>query len=341
MYKKLLLLCSMFVFIFSLSPISAFADDSTKQIDLKTAVSTSLSKNMDLSLLNERIDIAEDKSHEKTDDATEARNEKDLEDLKWELEDTKKNIEIETTRLYHQILILQKQVALKKDIIDTLNKEYVSKKKEIEVGRDVMSSLITCEMNISTAQSELIDLENERDNAIMDLNIEMGDDIDQKLVLSEENIPDETLDIKDINEIADKLPELSHSVMSIVEERKIVHEQYDDATEYQEDAYKDQLISLQYDIDDEKKNVELKVLSDYNDLLNSKDALEAKRLDYEYDSKLSDASKVKYDNGLITILEYEKSNQNAESAQNAYLQSKLDYCIKLMNYKKFIEPALN
>ncbi len=341
MYKKLLLLCSMFVFIFSLSPISAFADDSTKQIELKTAVSTALSKNMDLSLLNERIDIAEDKSHEKTDDATEARNEKDLEDLKWELEDTKKNIEIETTRLYHQILILQKQVALKKDIIDTLNKEYVSKKKEIEVGRDVMSSLITCEMNISTAQSELIDLENERDNAIMDLNIEMGDDIDQKLVLSEENIPDETLDIKDINEIADKLPELSHSVMSIVEERKIVHEQYDDATEYQEDAYKDQLISLQYDIDDEKKNVELKVLSDYNDLLNSKDVLEAKRLDYEYDSKLSDASKVKYDNGLITILEYEKSNQNAESAQNAYLQSKLDYYIKLMNYKKFIEPALN
>lgn len=341
MYKKVLLFCSLIVLMLSLGSSSAYADENTKKIDLKTAVDRALSQNTDLSLLNERIELAEDKCHEKTDDITEMENEKALEDLKWELEDTRKNIEIETTRLYHQVLILEKKVALQKDIINRLNREYESKKKEVELGRDVMSSLITCETNISTAQAELIELENERDNAIMDLNIEMGDDINQKLMLTEEVIPNETLKIEDINKIAKKLPELSHSVTSIVEERKIVHKEADGATGYEEDVLKDKLITLQYDIDDEKKNVEIAVLSDYNDLLNLKDSMESKRLDYEYNSKLSEAARIKYEHGLVSSMEYKKAQQDAKSAEYAYLQSRLDYHIKLRNYKKFIEPALN
>lgn len=339
MNKKVFLLLSIFILLFSFK-VNAYASDNVLNIDLKSAVDRALKKSPDLDLIAQKISLAKDKCSEDTDDITKRKNEKELEDLLWQQEDTNKTIERETTRLYFQILIYQKQIDLQKDIILRLNKEYDSKKKQVELGKDVAVSLLNCESNIMQAESKLLDLQNLMDNAVMDLNIEMGDDVNQKLLLADEEIPEDSLNISDIDAIAEKLPDLSHSVTTLIKDKSITYDEYNDAKGYDRDTYKDKLITLEYDIDDEKNNVVLNVYSGYNDILNLKDQMDSKKLDLDRYKKLEDASKIKFDYGLISSIDHDKARQDALNAEYQYLQSKLDYYVEIKKYKDFIDPVL-
>lgn len=316
------------------------ASENVVTLSVDGAISRALDQNNDLSLTYMRISLAQRKYHEASGSLDRQKKLNDLNDLLNQADVQEKDITINTIKLFHSILIQQKQVLLQEDIINRLNRELDFKKKQIELGRDTLSSITVCEINISDAKSKLSDIKNTVQNSIMDLNIEMGDALDQKLNLKDEAIPEDTLDIKDLDELADDMVLKSYSVNSISRDLSTTLDEAKAASGTLKDQLNDSAIDLQNSLKDERVSVEYKVRSDYNTVQNKKDALTSKWLDFEKSSRLYGQAGIKYTLGMNTSIDYDRARQDMENSLYLYMLSKLDYYVETKKYKNFIAPAL-
>ena len=114
-------------------PIQAWAASgtTTKTINLKDAIDTAISTNTSIKLLDDKIKLADKRYQTSLSDAKDAptkhwstdtqrielvkeetlyplQKESDVNELKWEKDNTAKQLQLEITKLYHQILLKQK-----------------------------------------------------------------------------------------------------------------------------------------------------------------------------------------------------------------------------------------
>lgn len=340
MIKKLgIFTCIMFMFLLC-GAKSANAADSILAIDLDSAITRALSQNRDLYLINQKISLATEKYDEASGGIDSDKKLKALNDLIDERESEIKDIKLNVTKLYYQILIKQKQVTLQEEIVSRLSRELDMKKKMVELGKDTEASVLNAEISLNDGKSKLSDIKADIESNIMDLNIEMGDPIDNKLSLTEENIPEDTLKVDDIDKLSEDMVSESYSVSSISMDLSINSEEIDSATGSAKDSLENKELDLINSLEDEKVSVEYKVRSDYNTVLNKRDDAESKRLDYVKLMKQSDISRIKLEFGMATALEYDKAREDAQNSLYIYMQSRLDYYIEIRKYKNFIQPAV-
>lgn len=338
--RKLFTICISIIIVMCINSIPALAVTGTRNLTLDDAVKRAQNQNSGLMLLYQKLAVANDRYDQATSSSDLEKKQKAIDDLVNQIDGKKKELEVNITRLYHQVLIKQKQVSLQGDIVNRLTKEYESKKMQVDLGKDTETNLITAEMNKSDAESKLLDMQGDLDNTIMDLNNEMGDDLGQKLNLRDEPIPEDTLDIKDLDKLASDMVDKSYSIESIEEDIHIAQHDVNSADPDTKAQAQDKVADLSFQLSDEKASIGYKVRSDYNTVLNKKDDAEIKRLDYEKKTKLADASRIRYGYGFITSMEYDRADQDAKGAMYLYLLSRLDYYLEVKKYKNFIEPVL-
>jgi len=318
------------------SPAKFVAGSEAKTYSLNDAVNAALGANTSLSLITSRISLAQNQYNTATKDVDRTQKNKDIWYYEWQKDEKQKTLKIDVSNTYYQILIKQQQVNIQSRQIDRLLKEYDMKKKQVELGNDVESTLASFNVTIAEARSKLTSLKNDLDKLRMDLNIKMGAEVNQQIILKDESIPAEELKTQNLDQLAQDIIIKSKSVENISRDIDVANAKKSAAEGSAVNDQEDSIVKLRYDLEDQRTSVEYQVYTDYNALLNLKDDVTIKKLDHESFDKKAKAAKLRYELGLLSYLDYNKAQEDADSAVWAYQQARLNYYVSLQKYKNFI-----
>jgi len=347
--------------------LSAFASDN-KYISLQDAINTVNGMSSSLKILDDKIKLAESKyeaalrnrdsasskywsssnerlNNAKTEFVLPLQKKSELDELKYKYHDTKETLRLEVIASYHEILIKQRQITTQQQKVERVKYEYEIKKKYEDIGKITLSELIPYEIAVEQALTLLETLQNELYGLYFGFNQKLGYNMDQKLVLKNETITVNEYIVDDIDKLAADVVAGSYSINKIINDKAIKEKERWVYIGYSYGATPDEIetldrdiLSLDYRISDEKLNVEYKVRSDYNNLLNLFDEIAIKKLVYDRTIKLSDIEKTKYEYGISNLIDYQKVQGDSDIAFDEYNKACLKYYIEVMKFKKYIEP---
>ncbi|MHB8062787.1 MAG: TolC family protein, partial [Ruminiclostridium sp.] len=265
-----------------------------------------------------------------------------LDELKWERQNEVKALKVEATKLFYQYIFKQQELDSQSKVISKAQKEFDIAKKKVEVGDQNSLSLNQSENDLSLAKQKLETLKVEKTGIQMKINSLLQRDLAQAIEVKAEPLDISEYTNKNLDLIISKLKESGHSIV------KLQNTYTETKTEYYTEAYavgmprnREQLeytlLDLENNIKDEKASVELKIRSDYNNLLNLKEDIEISKLTYDLNTKLQSVSELKYNRGLISISDYLKAAGDQETALISYNKAQLDYATAVGDFKLYIE----
>lgn len=269
-----------------------------------------------------------------------------LDSLVWERQNSENNLRIEVTRQYFQILQKEQTLANQENIISLNNKEYETRKNQMDLGNITESTLLQYEMAVNNAEITLQSLQNELDNMFITFNDTTGVSLDTKVSLQNIDLPAVNMKIDSVDKLAESVVASSHDVQKMVSDQQLKKTENEILHQYSMfklpdecESLENDILNLDYDILNKKADIELKVHTDYNNLLNLGDDISIKKLDYDYKTKLYDIAKKKYDLGMITYLDCIKAEGEKDNALIDYKLAQLTYYIAYEQFKLYISPA--
>lgn len=369
MYKKLigltLILC---VIILQVLNVCAL-DDNTVTLSITQAMDFAVKNNNTLKLLDEKIDLAKRRYNYALAMAKDApekywgtdvqhiANKKEeilyplqrkatLDDLIWQRQNSEVNLQLEVTKQYYQILQKQETISNQKNIIKRNKEEYDTKKKQYKLGNITESALLSYEITVNNAEITLQSLQNELESMIISFNGLLGEPLDTNVVLEQTELPAVELKVDSIDNLADTVAATSHDVQKLISDQLLKKTENDILHQYsifklpdECETLEDDILNLDYDIKNAKSDVELKVRTDYNNLLNLGDDVTINKYNYDYKNKLYEIAKKKYDFGLITYIDYINAEGEKDTAMVDYNTVKLTYYIAFEQFKSYVSPA--
>lgn len=344
------------------------AVNASKSMDLEAAINAALANSSSLKLYDDKIKLAESRLRTAQLFAKDAPNkywstdsqhienkkqeilyplqrEADLNNLKWEKQDKERSIRLETNKLYFQILFKDEQIrAQGKEIIRVTN-EYNWKKSQVEKGMASETSLLTYETAVDDAKAVLDTYTFEKESLLMDLNQKLGFRLDQEIILKVREVPRVDFSIADIDKLAADMVTAAHSVRKLESEKMLLEKEYEIIRNYSilklpdsAEKMEDDILNYSYKIRDEKAAVESNIRSSYNNLLNTKDQITMKKLEYEKNVKLLKVAKKRNELGLSTHIELAKSQASADNSLIAWKKAQLDYYLAVEDFRSLISP---
>jgi len=368
MFKRIIIVIIIAIFVFSTSATVFSANEETKKYDLELLIDTAIDNNSSLKLYDEKIKIAEKEynnalkaakdiigafwdssegliSNKKIELLVPFQKLSDLDELKWQKQDDVKDLKLDITKLYYQILLKHQSMDAQEGIIKRAQDAYDIEKLKVNLGNAVESGLLPLEIAVDEAETGLASLQREYENLFMNLNIKMGSDIKQDLNLKEISLPEAEYNLEDMEKLVSDVIASAHSVKKLENDRILKEKERNIVVTYaigelpdEADTLADDITNLDFSIRDEKVAVESKVRTDYNNLLNLKDDMEIKELDYNKTLKFLNIAKSKYDVGLITNLDYNAAQGDVDNALMVFNQAKLNYYIAIEEFKNYITP---
>lgn len=272
--------------------------------------------------------------------------ETELNELKWQRKNLERKLRIEITKLYYQILQKQQSLNNQKSAISRTKAEYDSMKKKVEAGILTDSTLLSYELAMNEADLALKKIQTDLDDFNINFNDRLGVSLDTVVILKKTDLPTESVSVTSIDELAAEVVAASHDIKKLEANKLIDKTKYDILRQYyyntpdECETLEDKLLNYDYDIRDKKVAVELKIRQDYNNLLNLKDDITIKELDYNQKLKLMEIEKKKSDLGLSTSLDYIRAVGNRDDAFFSLNSARLSYFIAILDFKSYIEPLI-
>ncbi|MEN6316383.1 MAG: TolC family protein [Clostridiaceae bacterium] len=364
MKKNVAIICSIIILLLSFQ--TSAAENVTSKIALEDVIKNALSSNSSIQLFNNKIIVAERKYNSAVSKASDftgkvgytseerINNAKiqflaplqrlaELNELIWNKQEYEKELKLDITELYYQLLLLDQKFQNQKDVIDRVKLDLDIKNKQVKIGTVLAYDLLPLEIAVDEAELRAIDIQREIDKLVMDLNIKMGFDIYSKWVLINRSLPEVDFIITKIDDTVASVVSTSHSILKLEEEKMLIDKELElnigyaiKETPDTVEALREKSNNLKYSIKDERISVEYRVRSDYNNLLNLLDDVKIAKLDYDMSEKLLAIAQVKYDKGLISNFEYQRLVGERDASQLAYNQAKLNYYLAVENFKTYI-----
>lgn len=333
---------------------------SNNNIGRNDAIKLTLDNNMDLDKLFEnnktaKLDYEEalDVKYKEGDTELETakrqdlypmKTEKAVKDSENEISEKKKSLEVDVEEKYFSILIQDEFINLQNYKVETLYKQLENKNKQVEQGTMETTSTMTEELNLEVGKSELLKLQREKQNLLMNLKSIMGKNLNDNIVLSSEEIPVTELKLKNLDDTIKQKVQDSYEVVSLEKNKELLQKEKEVTNDNNtEELYDDQIKTLDnnitqanYDIKSKQISIEYKLRSDYNNLLNLKDAIEIKKLDYEKNKKLWELSSKKEEVGINTAIETRQAKEAMDNSGILLKQAQFKYYIAVRKFNNLI-----
>ncbi|MCY6370978.1 TolC family protein [Clostridium ganghwense] len=351
------------------------AADKNSQIDINDIIRLTTSNNSELSVFKQKIEVRDKWYHDALEEKSKESNyqkdmrkyinpfrrQEEIKNLEWQKDQKQDEVVLSTTKAYYDIMLQNQMIELQEKKIERLKKLLEYKKEKIKIGTEAATSLIDDETNLKDAEMKLQQLKNSEESLRMELNMKIGNPVDKKLNLKKAEIPYKPYEVKNLEAVIEKMLTKSHTITSMIEEQKIdikekdILEDYENATNASEleraanpsgdykariEDLEDQLIELKYKMDDEKKSIEAKIRMDYNSILNAKDDVQVKKLDYEKAQTLLKTEKAKFDAGRSTKIQCDAAEESVLMASCEYNRAKLNYYVAVEKFKNYNKRAL-
>ncbi len=270
----------------------------------------------------------------------------ELTELKWQKQNYEKKLRNDVVMLYYQILQVQKYIDNQKSVINRAMLEYDTMAKKVEAGLGTETILLSYEIAVNDAQTMLKTYERDLDNLYINFYERLGLAFDTTVTLVASVLPEEDLRIDSIDKLAEEVVAASHDVAKLETDKLITKTKYDILYQYSYyrpdecDTLEDSLLNSDYSIRDQKVAVELKVRSDYNNLLNQKDDVTIKKMEHEQKVRLLEIAQKRYDLGMSTYLDLLRAQGERDTALINYDNARLDYYVALQAFKLYIDPVV-
>ncbi|EPR09618.1 TolC family protein [Ruminiclostridium papyrosolvens] len=327
------------------------------EIGLESAIETALSNSKELKLYDDKIiyakqryDLAYAKSASAMakgwdDDAELISNKKEellyplqrknqIDHLVWEKQNKAQLLERDVTKAYYEILNKNTLITLREKSVNRLQNELEIKKKQLKSGTAIQSTVTSLQISINQEQQKVNSLIRERDVQIIKLNGLLGFELSSSTKLKKVDIPVNSVDNINIEKTAEGQNLKNHDIIKAQRDLEEARLEYEIVKKYSYkpdtngiDEVEDRVLDAEYTLEELKKDINVKVRSDFNTLLNLRDDIEINSLECEKTKKLTEISAVKYKLGQITLIENEKEKANEDEAQIALEKAKLDYLI--------------
>lgn len=333
---------------------------SNNNVNRSDAIKLALDNNRDLSLLLENNKIAKldyeealDNRYEEGDTELETEKrqelypmkaEKVVKDSENEIGEKRISLEVDAEEEYFSILIQDEFINLQRYKIETLNKQLQNKRKQVEHGNVEKTSIMSDELNLEVGKSELLKLEREKEKLLMDLKGTMGKNMNDNILLSSEEIPAAELNLKDLDDTIKQKIQNSYKVVSLeknkellVKEKEVIdNNNPDELYDNQIKILDNNITQANYEIKSEQVSIEYKLRSDYNSLLNLRDDIEIKKLDYEKNKKLWESAAKRQEVGISTEIETRQAKEAVDNSSILLKQAQLKYYIAVRNFNNLI-----
>lgn len=369
MKRIMVIIIVLSVLLLQMTATAATTGSKAKTLSLQDAIDTGIANNSSVKLTAEKIFLAERSlrtantnskqikgdygttsneriANAKTEILYPLQKEAALNNLKWDMENTKRALGLDITKLYYQVMLKQQQIDMQIINLDRAKAEYDIKKKHVEAGTLTESSLLSYKITIDEASTYLATLQRDINKQVMDMNALTGLDINQPLNFKKQAIPNTEFYISNIEQLITDVTKSSHSIEKLESDRYLAEKERDITNGYaivetpdEIDDLMEKVLNLDYSIRDAKLSVEYNIRSGYNNLLNLKDDITIKKLNLDKEIKLLEVAKAKYNVGLINTLEYQKAQADRDSAQINHSQSLLDYFLAVEQFKMDIYPV--
>lgn len=366
--KKVTSLLIVLVMVCLTATVVSGAGNKPVKLTLESAVESAVKNDQSLKLLDEKIKLAERrynmavavaKAAPEKYWATEAQHisnkneellypiqrEAELNDLKWQRSNLEKKLKTDVTVLYYQILQSQRYIENQNSIIAKSKEEYKAIQKKVQSGMLSESMLMSYEIAVKNSEITLKGYERDISNQKFSFNQKLGNALETEISLAETRLPLETVDIDSIENLVAAVIKESHDVKKLESNKLINKTKYDILVQYSYyrpdecETLEDSLLNIDYDIRDKKAAVELKVRQDYNSILNLKDDISIKQMDYDQKVKLLEISKKKYELGMTTYLDYLDAQSAVDTARVELNNIQLDLYKAVQSFKMYIDPV--
>ncbi|MGK0467395.1 TolC family protein [Clostridium sp.] len=361
-------------------PVFGVSEKSTGVMDITSVIAAVASGNSSLSLYDKKIKIVTEKINavvpydeetnydrgtraDETDYQREMRlnvnpprRELELHNLLWDKQQNQDEVVLSSKEYYYQYVLQDQIIELQKSKIERLKKVLQNKKQGIDIGTEAGYTLIDDQVNVNDAETELLQLVNDKENIRMKLNINMGKNVDAALTVKTTDIPYEEYKVDNLDDVVVKMSKEYHTITAMNEEIRLDKKEKGIADEYDTDPnqlvraaspntdYKswsetlgDTIVNLGYDLTDESRNVESQIRTDYNNVLNSNNIVLTKKLDCDKAETLLKAEQARLNQGQSVQLSVDSAQEILNAATIDLNKAKIEYFAHAQQFKNYIK----
>lgn len=299
------------------------ADTSTLKLSLEDAQKYAEENNNDLKLTDSKIKVLEKQNDEAlgrhkastgvTDEDSQKDKELNYKRTQWNLDNANhdretqlKNLKVQVTNEYENILTLQQQEDNLKKELDNLNTTIDQINLQIKIGLKVPSEIYSYNASKSRLEAGIKGIENSINSSMITLKRDLGIDMNREVVLTSAIVPYTKFDDKDLDNRIAKAIKTNYDIQKNKQDIDISHIEYT-IDKYYDDPAADQ---IELSIEDKKAtldrlpaNQELSLRTAYNSLKTLEDTIEADKLAIEADQINIDVLQKKIDAGTASSLE--------------------------------------
>lgn len=266
-----------------------------------------------------------------------------LEELKWEKKNKVMTLKADASKLYYQYIYKQYEIVTQSKSVERAKTELAVEKEKVKLGKLSSLSLGQSENALETAVQKLDKLDAELDAIQMKINTILNFDLDQRFKFNSDTVKIEEYKVNDIEAIIEKRKLESNSIARLqrqIEEAKIdsyagSYTRGNVGSNYE--LLQDKPKELENQIEIEKYNIEQKIRTDYVKLLESYDNIYTTKLQYDLSLKQFEISEKKYEQEMISYIDYLKAVEDKENALIQYNQAQYAYLAAVLDFKLYIE----
>jgi len=340
-------------------------------LTLREAREAALANHPELKLAQEQLELAETRYNDILEDLPYAKNRKsndaaqeasyrrqelvapiaaeaDVLELRTKVDDTRLKVRLETDRLFYEHAIAAAEAAALADRRANAERALEAQRKLVDAGRATVSSLQPFELEVLNVELRELELEGRIDLIRLDLGAATGLAPGRLAKLETLPMPEANVPATDLAATAAALKTKHPSVALAVKRAESAAAEYvimQKAYKYDDDMLldvktaEDNAFGARLAVRDAETQVETRLLSDYNGLLNFRDAVRIAELDFDRASKALDMREKQRELGLITDTELNDARTQAQDAATALQRAKLDLYLAVERFEHFVSSA--
>ncbi|WP_430884141.1 TolC family protein [Fusibacter sp. JL216-2] len=270
---------------------------------------------------------------------------KEYKDKLYEVLSQEKEIDYKSKELFYTLSNLKEDLRSKKDYYDFMQSKRESKKTELEVGQITQLQYDEFEVTFQNAFVDYLKAANSLERKQREINIFLDQDPLIDIDIVESSMTTLDLEAFDLESLFETMLENSYQIAQLETEKDIKEKELELKQRFkgfgevaiEMDLLEDQIMKLDGDIEDMKRSIKLDLYSKYNDAKIAEKNIEVSQLDYELAKRTYEIAELKYDNGLVSLIDLSESRKAFETAYYNINDAKLQAYLQVQNFANFVE----
>lgn len=261
-----------------------------------------------------------------------------LEELKISKEKAIENIKMGVESAYFNLKFSEEKVQIEKDNLERVQKEFDIVNQKYRLGNTTKLDILNIELQLESAKVSYQNALDDYRYSIMNFNKTIGLPLDTEVILTDklEYIPIGEIDLE--TKIEEALAnsynyiKVRNSYDLAVMYKDIVGILYAKNTTYYKNA-QDAVQIAEYNLEDTKTDIKLKVTKAYMDLIKAERTLNLAKKNVETTKQAYEIAKVSYETGINTTLDVSNARIALREAELGYNQALLSYNLAIKNFE--------